>query len=429
MGKVHLEGSARGLVLRIWILNHYASPPDRPAGTRHYDLGRVLAKQGHEVTIFASSFSHVTYREERLQPNERSRIDCVDGVRFLWIRTTSYTGNDGRRALNMLSYAIGAVRTQGRMPRPDVVVGSSVHPAAAAAACLIGTVRRVPFVFEVRDLWPQTLIDMGALKKNGIITRMLREMERFLYCRARTIISLPPRAMDYITELGIPREKVVHVPNGIADYDTDFRELTKSAANLIAKIEELRQAGYLVAGYVGSYVRANGIDTLVQAARSLHDRGVINIAFVIVGDGLQKEKLQQLVNRYELCNVLLWPALPKQNVSAVLNALDVTLFSPQNIPVFGYGVSSNKLFDYLASGRPVVSSCAVKDTPVSASGGGICVPPESPEAVADALIALSSMDETERRVMGERGRQWVYQHHGVTALAGRFLDALTQAQR
>lgn len=415
--------------MRIWILNHYAAPPDQPAGTRHYDLGRVLAQQGHDVTIFASSFSHVTLREERLQQNERARVDCIDGVRFLWVRTTPYSGNDRRRALNMLSYAVAAIRVQRRLPRPDVVVGSSVHPAAVAAACLIGGLRRAPFVFEVRDLWPQSLVDMGALKENGVTTRVLRGAERFLYGRARVIIALPSRATDYITLLGIPREKIFHIPNGIADYGGCLPDMNDSAKKLMEEIEELRRAGYLVAGYVGSHVQANGVGTLVEAARTLRDRGVLDIAFVFVGDGLEKEKSRQLADQHDLRNVLFWPALPKRSVPAVLDALDVTLFSPRDIAVFRYGVSSNKLFDYLASGRPVVSACAVEDTPVSASGGGICVPPESPEEIADALVKLAAMGEAGRRVMGEHGRHWVYEHHGATALAGRFLDALVQAQR
>jgi glycosyltransferase involved in cell wall biosynthesis len=415
--------------MRIWILNHYAAPPDQPAGTRHYDLGRVLAEQGHDVTIFASGFSHLTLREERLQPHERVRFEYIDGVRFAWIRTTPYSRNDGRRALNMLSYAVGAIWAQWRMERPDVVVGSSVHPAAAAAASLMGGVRRVPFVFEVRDLWPQALIDMGALRENGATARILREVERFLYRRARVIISLPPRAADYITMLGIPRDKVFYVPNGIADYDKRISIANDSAAKLVDKIRELRQAGCLVAGYVGSHVQANGVDTLVQAARVLSDRGVDNIAFILVGDGPEKARSRQLASNHDLRNVLFWQSLPKRNVPAVLDALDVTLFSLHDIAVYRYGLSCNKLFDYLASGRPIVSSCAIEDMPVSASGGGICVPPESPEEIADALVRLAAMSEAERHAIGERGREWVYQHHGMTALAGRFLDALVQAQR
>lgn len=415
--------------MRIWILNHYASPPDQPAGTRHYEFGRILAGQGHEVTIFASSFSHVTLREERLQGNERTRVVCIDGVRFVWVRTTPYAANDGRRALNMLSYAVGAIRAQRRMPRPDVVIGSSVHPAAAAAACLIGRLRRVPFVFEVRDLWPQTLVDMGALKDNGAITRVLRGLERFLYRRARVVITLLPRATDYLTLLGIPAEKVVYIPNGIADYDERVPDMSEKAAELVAKIEQWRRCGCLVAGYVGSHVRANRIDTLVEAARTLRDRGVQDIAFVFVGEGLEKQRCERLARHHDLRNVLFWPALPKRSVPAVLEALDVTLFSLRDLAVFKYGLSCNKLFDYLASGRPVVSACAVRDTPVSASGGGICVPPESPEAIADALVELAALGEAGRQAMGERGRRWVYLNHGATALAGRFLEALVQAQR
>jgi glycosyltransferase involved in cell wall biosynthesis len=415
--------------MKIWILNHYASPPDQPVGTRHYDLGRVLAKQGHNVTIFASSFSHVSLQEERLKPGESARVESIDGVHFLWLRTMPYSKNDRRRALNMLSYAIGAIRAQRRMPRPDVVVGSSVHLAAAVAACLIGSIRRVPFVFEVRDLWPQALVDMGALKENGLITGTLRRVERFLYNRARVIISLPPGATDYITLLGIPKEKVVNVPNGIADYGGRAPGIDDRARELVQEIEELRRTGYLVAGYVGSHVRANGVDTLIEAARALHDRGIQHIAFIFVGDGLEKDRSQQLARRYDLRNVLFRPSLPKQSVPDVLEALDVTLFAIRDISVFKYGLSCNKLFDYLASGRPIVSACSVENTPVSASGGGICVPSESPEEIADALLSMVSMGQAGRRVMGERGRSWVYQYHGITALAERFLQALMQAQR
>jgi glycosyltransferase involved in cell wall biosynthesis len=418
-----------GARMRIWILNHYAMPPDRPGGTRHYDIGRVLVAQGHDVTIFTSSFSHFTFREERLQRSERMLVDCVDGIRFAWIRTTPYSGNGVRRALNMCSYAIGTIRAQRRMPRPDVVVGSSVHPVAVAAAWLIAGIRRVPFVFEVRDLWPQALVDMGALKEHSVVTRLFIGAERFLYRQAKVIITLPPRAADYITLLGIPKEKIVYIPNGIADYDERALDINDNAAKLVAKIAELRQAGYLIAGFVGSHVQANGVDTLVQSARVLQDRGVHDIEFIFVGDGPERETSRQLASSHGLRNVLFWESLPKQSIPAVLDALDVTLFSLRDISVYKYGLSCNKLFDYLASGRPIISACAIEDTPVSASGGGICVPPESPEEIADALVKLASMSVAERHAMGERGKHWVYQYHGMTALAGRFLDALVRDHR
>lgn len=415
--------------MRVWILNHYASPPDQPAGTRHYDLGRALVDRGHDVTIFASSFSHFTLREERLKRNQLMRIECVDGVRFVWIRTTPYAQNDARRVINMLSYAIRTIWVQRQMDRPDVVVGSSVHPAAAAAAFLIGSARKIPFVFEVRDLWPQTLIDMGALRDNSAITRILRALECFLYRRARTVITVLPKAAGYITPLGIPAEKVVYVPNGIADSNEATEDLDANSARLKARIAQWRKDGYLIAGYAGSLVRAQKVDALVDAARILRDRGISNIAFVFVGEGPEKEKCRQIAQHHALHNVLFWDPLPKRDIQTILGTFDVALFSLRDIAVFKYGVSSNKLFDYLASGRPILSACAIEDTPVSASGGGICVPPEAPEQIAEALVRLASMSAADRHAMGERGRQWVYRHHGTTALAERFLDALVQAQR
>jgi glycosyltransferase involved in cell wall biosynthesis len=415
--------------MKIWILNHYASPPDRPAGTRHYEFGRVLAAQGHDVTIFASGFSHVTLMEERLQGRERTRIERIDGVRFVWVRTIPYSGNDARRLLNMLSYALATIRVQVRMSRPDVIVGSNVHLAAVVAAWLIGCARRVPFVFEVRDLWPQTLIDVGALQDGGVPARVLRELERFLYNRARVVISLLPGACDYITRLGVPKQKVVYVPNGIADFDEPERGLDDGALELMGRIETWRQAGYLVAGYAGSHAQTNSIDTLVEAALVLRDRGAGQYAFVFVGAGTEKAKAQQLAKQYGLDNILFWLPVPKYTIPALLGALDVTLYSLRDVAVAKYGLSSNKLFSYLASGRPVVLSCAVEDTPVSASGGGICVPAESPKDVADALEQLSAVGQEGRDAIGELGRRWVYQHHGATALARRFLDALAVARR
>jgi glycosyltransferase involved in cell wall biosynthesis len=422
--------------MRIWILNHYALPPDRAGGTRHYEFGRLLAGWGHDVTIFASSFSHFSRTEERLAAGERLRVQVIDGVRFIWVRTTPYYRNDGRRMLNMAGYAAAVLRVQHRFARPDVVVGSCVHPMAVAAACLIGAVRRAPFVFEVRDLWPQTLIDMGALTERGPVACGLRAAERFLYHRARLVISLLPGAAEYITAVGVPRCKIIYIPNGIAhvaptmpgpatSVPTAPGPVTSALADRIRRLRPAEGSEHgLIAGYVGSHGAANGVDVLVQTAAVLRDRGVGDIALVLVGDGPDKERCRQLARDLGLNNILFAPPVPKRAVPGVIQALDVTLFPLRDLPVFRYGLSSNKLFDYLASGRPVICASALADNPVRASGGGICIRPEAPEAVADALVELAAAGSAGRRAIGERGRSWVYQHHDMTALAEQFLHAL-----
>jgi len=272
-------------------------------------------------------------------------------------------------------------------------------------------------VFEVRDLWPRTLIDMGALADGGAAARVLTSLERFLYRRASQVITLLPGAARYIEGQGIPAGKVAYIPNGIADFDGGAGQAGQAgpgADAVISWIRQRREAGRLIAGYVGSHGRANSLDLLVDAARDLRERSGPKVAFVFIGDGPDKERCAQLARDYGLPDVAFWPPVPKHDVPAILKTFDVTLFCVQDVPVFKYGLSSNKLFDYLASGRPVVAACAVPDNPVSASGGGICVPPDSPGAVGDALLALGTLDEAGRRAMPARRGMGVppSRHHG-----------------
>ncbi|MEV0977932.1 glycosyltransferase family 4 protein [Streptomyces sp. NPDC049915] len=433
------SGFRGGEDMRIWIFNHYAAPPDCAAGTRHYELGRVLAAQGHEVTVFASSFSHFSRREERLAPGEKVATRTIDGVRFLWVRTPPYTGNGYHRVRNMTHYAARVLWAQRSLDRPDVIVGSSVHLAAVFAAWLAARGRRTRFVVEVRDLWPQTLIDMGALRANGLPARLLRLAESFCCRRASAVICLLPGASAYLEARGVPAGKIHYVPNGIADFprpmepgqpaDPNTADSGHGVADLIDRIRSFRKDGFLTAGYIGSHGPANGVATLVAAAAELRAAGHPRVAVVMVGDGQEKAACQRLARRHGLDNVLFWPPVPKQAVPDVLAELDVTLFCLRDVAVFKYGLSSNKLFDYLASGKPLVFASNAPGGPVRESGGGVCVPAESPADMAGALAGLASMSETEREQMGERGRRWVYRHHGMTALAGAFLAAVSEPAR
>ncbi|RAG85765.1 glycosyltransferase WbuB [Streptacidiphilus pinicola] len=423
--------------MRIWIFNHYAAPPDSAAGTRHYDLGRVLAAAGHEVTVFASSFSHFTRREERLAPGQRRAVRNVDGVRFVWVRTVPYACNGIRRILNMGSYAARVLPAQQDLDRPDVIVGSCVHPAAVLAAWVAARRRGSRFVVEVRDLWPQTLIDMGRLRAGGLPARILRLVETFCYRRASAVICLLPAAGGYLRSRGVPPDRIHYVPNGISDTraPADGEPATAGGSvdhgpqvtDLITRIRGLRAGGCLIAGYVGSHGPANALDTVVAAAARLRAAGAPRIATVLVGDGPEKVACRRLADELGLDNVVFWPPVPKSAVPAVLAELDVALFCLRDVAVFRYGLSSNKLFDYLASGKPVLFASNAPGGPVRESGGGVCVPAESPAALAEALTALARMSEEERRQMGGRGRAWVYRHHGTTALAAAFLAAVSQA--
>jgi glycosyltransferase involved in cell wall biosynthesis len=412
--------------MRIWMLNHYATPPDRPGGTRHYDFGRAFAARGHDVTIFASGFNHLTRREERLPPGRSTMLTEIDAVRFVWLRTTAYTRNDHRRVLGMISYALRVLRIQHRYPAPDVVVGSSVHLLAVVAAWVIARLRRAAFVFEVRDLWPQTLIDLGAISSGGPPARLLRALELFLYRRADLVVCLLPRASDYVVGRGVPVEKVVYIPNGAPQLPGDGVTRCEDTLLLLKRVAELKQRGIRVVGYTGAHGLANDVEVLVAAAGVLRQLGVNNLVILLVGEGPSKSACQREAARRGLDNVLFADPVPKSEIPAVLRAMDVTVFPLRDTPVFRFGLSSNKLFDYLASGRPTVFAAGVPDNPIRAAGSGVCVPPGDPVRLAEALVELVTLPLAAREDLGAMGQRYVREHHDVARLADRFLAALAR---
>src|SRR5260370_11348650 len=199
--------------MRIWIVNHYADPPDGMAN-RRIDTARRFVEHGHPTTIFASNFNHYRFAPiERMGLFQFRQAVDVDGVRIVWIKTSRYRLNDWLRVINMISFAI-LVTIAGLLerPRPDVIIGVSVHPLAALAAYLLARLRRARFFFEVTDLWPQTLVDLGRLKRNSLSARLLRRLERFLCRKAERIVMLIPHTGSVLAAIGNPLHQVVWIP-------------------------------------------------------------------------------------------------------------------------------------------------------------------------------------------------------------------------
>lgn len=196
----------------LWFFNQPAVTPDMQGGTRHYDLGRELTKRGYDVTIFASSFHHNQHKETKLSPKEKWKLEEIDGIKFVWIRTFPFFKNNWRRVLNMASfmiraYFLGRNRANNKLQKPDIIIGSSVHLLSPLAGYHAARFHKAHFVFEVRDLWPKTLIDIGHMSRYHPFIVALSITERFLYKKAEKIITLLPFAHRYITPLGVPPRK------------------------------------------------------------------------------------------------------------------------------------------------------------------------------------------------------------------------------
>lgn len=401
----------------VWILNHYAQEPGGAGGTRHFHLAEHLVARGWQATVIAASVEHQS-GHQRLAPGEMQRCDHFKGVPFLWVRTPQYQGNGGGRMRNMLVYT-GRVllhKTIRELPRPDVVIGSSVHPFAAVAGALLARRFKVPFIFEVRDLWPQTLVDMGRLREGSVMTWALRKLEVWLYRRAVRTVVLLPRAWEYIVPLGIPKERVVWIPNGV-DLSLFPRVAPKDRSD----------SSQFTLMYFGAHGQANGLDNVLRAMKYVGERADgRHIRLRIIGDGPLKPSLVAQASEMGLTKVSFEPPVPKSQIPALAAQADAFVFNLIDAPVFKYGISSNKLFDFMAAERPVVFSCDSTNNPINDAQSGLTVNPGQPETLANAICEIAATPLAERQSMGRAGREYVEQNHGFEQLAGRLAAVLDE---
>jgi len=400
---------------QVWILNHYAQEPGGAGGTRHFHLAEHLQAHGWQATVIAASVE-LNSGHQRLAPHEALRFERIADVPFLWVRTPEYKGNGGGRMLNMLAYTWQVLlkRTTRELPRPDVVIGSSVHPFAAVAGVLLARRFKVPFMFEVRDLWPQTLVDMGRLRDGAILTWVLRKLETWLYRRAARIVVLLPRAWEYITPLGIPAERIVWIPNGV-----DLSLFPRSDLPVRGPSEPFALM------YFGAHGQANGLDNVLRAMKLVQDRQAGKcITLRMIGDGPLKTTLVEQAGQLGLTNVSFEAPVPKSRIPALAAEADAFVFNLIDAPVFRYGISSNKLFDFMASQRAIVFSCDSTNNPVNDANAGLTVNAGKPDELAEAILKIAALPIEERQRMGCAGREYVEQNHGFQQLAGRLAQVL-----
>jgi glycosyltransferase involved in cell wall biosynthesis len=396
--------------MNIWILNHYAVTPDLPGGTRHFDFGKELVKRGYKVTIFASSFHYSLLKETKEYKQNDYIVEDYEGVRFVWLKTFPYSRNDWKRVINMLSYSIRAYKVAKRLniEKPDIIIGSSVHLFAVFTAYLLSKKYKTPFIMEVRDLWPQTLIDMGVPKWHPFVI-LLGILEKFLYKKADKIIVLLPKANEYIENLGIPSGKIVWIPNGVDlerfNFDIDNNDLRRD------------KKGFIIT-YTGAIGKINNLDILLEAAEILKE-GYSEIKFLLVGDGPEKERLVMIIGKKNLNNIEFNKAVPKREMAKIIYKSDALILLLRNSSLYRYGISLNKLFDYLASGKPIIFSSNSINNPVEEARAGITVPPDNPQELANAIIKLYKMSPEERKEIGMNGRRYVEKHYSIPNLVDK----------
>ncbi|HEX5179676.1 MAG TPA: glycosyltransferase family 4 protein [Gemmatimonadaceae bacterium] len=389
----------------LWV-NHFAVAPSDGGGTRHFDLAHGLRPHGWHVTIAASDFHlHSRGYTRRTAPEENSAIaERVDDVDFLWLYAPPYKRNDWRRARNWLSFSRSLGRLSPNATRPDVIIGSSPHLFAAHAAYRMARRLCVPFVLEIRDLWPESIVAAGG--RRGPAYHTLGALAKHLYARADRIIILARGTGDHLAARGVDCRKMVYVPNGADPAPNPHPWPAPDAPFTLV--------------YAGAHGPANGLDTVLDAAALVKDRP---IRILLVGDGPAKAALAARAAREQLPNVEFRDPVPKTAMPDLLASAHAGLMVLRDAPLFAFGVSPNKLFDYLAAGLPVV--CNVPGEVAGMlrdAAAGEQAADSSARALADAIVRLAKRPPDTLRTMGDAARDWISREHSRPVLAQR-LDA------
>lgn len=375
----------------IWILNHYAIPPELGAGIRHYKIAENLINSGHHVKIFAASTVHNTTLN-LITDKKKFIYRDFNGIPFIFIRACDYSGNGKKRIKNMLEYSIGLLSVAQRFDgeRPDIIYASSVHPLAWVAGFILARRYNAKFIAETRDLWPETLIAMGRIKSKSLSAKLLYKLESYIYKKADKLIFTIPGGKDYIESKGLDTSKVIYLNNGIdlGEFDTN-----KSIYQYVD--EALDDNSIFKVVYTGSMGIANSIDYLVQAARYIQEQGISDIKFILFGDGYIRKELEEYVDSHKLSNIFFKGAVEKKYIPNILSKSDLNIFTGQNINLYRYGLSLNKMFEYFASAKPTLSNIECGYDIIRDFNCGMTVKGGSSEALAEGIIKFYRMPQEE----------------------------------
>lgn len=405
--------------MHVLLIHQAFVSPSEAGGTRHFELAQRMLQEGHEFTIVASDVSYLTGKSV-VEGKGWVVEQNVQGVRVLRAYTyPSVHRSFVWRIVSFLSFMLSSVLAGLKAAPVDLVMGTSPPIFQAVSAWLVALLRRKPFLLEIRDLWPEFAIDMGVLK-NPILIRLSRWLENFLYARADHILVNSPAYRDYTHNKGIPLEKISLVANGV---DPDL-------FNPQAIGESVRQEWGLgncfVVTYAGALGMANDIPTVLRAANRLRNQE--NIRFFFVGDGKERQNLESMAEEMNLPNVIFAGSRPKSDMPDILAASDACLAILMDIPMFRT-TYPNKVFDYMAAGRPsVLAIDGVIREVIEAACGGIFVPPGDDKALAEA-VRWMALHPDQARAMGAAARNFVVKYFNRSTQAVGFVRLASKLAR
>lgn len=405
----------------ILLVSHYFPPEVGAPQARLSEMARAWASSGADVTVLTGMPNHPTGVIHDRYRGAVLRRESRDGYRVL--RTWLYaTANEGivKKTLGHLSFMLTSVLLGGwRTGRPDVVVVSSPTFFSIGSAWVLARLRRARLVVEVRDLWPAIFVELGVLTNRPLI-RLLERLELAAYAAADAVVVVSDGFRDDLVRRGVPSDKVHMIRNGV-DLDR-FSGRTDADPQVRARLGAGPDEVLVL--YLGAHGISQGLPSVAEAAALVTDTP---LRFAFVGEGADKARLRRTVEELRLPNVTMLPAVPREQVPALLAAADICLAPLRDVALFSTFIPS-KIFEYLAAENAVVGSVRGETARILSEAGAVVVEPEQPDALADALRILAAAPNR-RHDMGRVGRRYVAEHFDRDALADRYLQLLKGLER
>ena len=398
-----------------WLINQYASTPQTGLGGRHFYLANALAKQGHIVYLVGASYTHLL----RNPPNLKKKFTTETiskNFKFVWVKVPYYPeAHNKKRIFNWFLFTLRLLNLENIIKdKPDTILFSSPSPFPFLSAQRLAKKFGSKLAFEVRDIWPLTLVNLGGYSSRHPFIKLMQWVEDKAYQNSDMIISNLPNAFEHIVKRGFSKEKVFFIPNGF-----EFSEVM-TPAPLGHKVKNTLPKNKFIVGYVGTIGMANALDPLIAAADLLKNEK--EIAFLLVGDGKQK---QRLINKAgKLDNITFIDSIPKNQVQSLLREIDIAFVGELQSDLYKYGVAFQKIPEYLIASKPVLHLTSFS-SPIEKAQAGIQIKDYRAEAICKAILKYKRLPLSDLKKIGENGRRFAIKNYDYAMLAKKLSKVLS----
>lgn len=409
--------------MNIFYLNHYAGSPQYGMEFRPYYMAKEWVKKGHQVNILAADYSHV--RAKQPITNGKKTIEHIDGVQYTWYPTPSYNGNGVGRVKNIFAFLWQVYNDSNHIINefsPDVIIASSTYPLDIWVAQRLAKKAKAKLVFEVHDLWPLSPIELGGMSAKHPFIMLCQAAENYAYKHADVVVSMLPKVHEHMQSHGLNLKKLHIIPNGVVEEDWQTENIEDlENGNLTDFLIEKKTQGKTIVGYVGSHGIPNALFFLLEAANLNKNKDLI---FVLVGSGLEKENLIAYKEKNNLDNVCFFQPIKKCEIPSLLQYFDIGFIGAPESSIYRFGISPNKLMDYMMAAKPIICAIKAGNDPVVDNQCGVTVEPANPQAILNGIEYLANLPKSERDKMGQKGRDFILKNQTYTVLAERFLEVM-----